>query len=56
MRTALRLVKPGILGDMIEATLPGPYLELFARQPRLGWDAWGYGVETPDACRQAPAS
>ena len=20
----------------------------FARQPRLGWDAWGYGVETPE--------
>lgn len=39
-------VKPGILGDMIEASLPGPYVELFARQPRLGWDAWGYGVES----------
>ena len=24
---------------------PGPYVELFARQPRLGWDAWGHGYE-----------
>lgn len=37
--------KPGVLMDMIEATLPGPYVELFARQPRLGWDAWGHGYE-----------
>lgn len=26
--------------------LPGPYVELFARQPRLGWDAWGLGHES----------
>ena len=37
--------KPGVLTDMIEARQPGPYVELFARQPRLGWDSWGYGVE-----------
>jgi N6-adenosine-specific RNA methylase IME4 len=26
---------------LIEACSPGPYLELFARHPRLGWIAWG---------------
>ena len=40
-------VKPGGALDMIEQVSPGPYVELFARQPRLGWDAWGYGVERP---------
>jgi len=38
--------KPAVLMDMIERTLPGPYVELFARQPRLGWDSWGYGYES----------
>jgi N6-adenosine-specific RNA methylase IME4 len=38
-------VKPGAASDLIEACSPGPYVELFARQPRLGWDAWGYGHE-----------
>lgn len=40
-------VKPGGAGDLIEQVSPGPYVELFARQPRLGWDSWGYGVEAP---------
>lgn len=42
-------VKPRHLIDMVEAMSPGPYLELFARQPRLGWDAWGYGYEAAAA-------
>lgn len=25
----------------IEECSPGPYLELFARFPRAGWDQWG---------------
>jgi len=37
--------KPGGLCDLIEAHFPGPYVELFARQPRLGWDHWGHGYE-----------
>lgn len=37
--------KPAAFGDLVEEVSPGPYLELFARQPRLGWDAWGYGHE-----------
>lgn len=38
-------VKPSAFGDLVEAACDGPYVELFARQPRLGWDHWGYGVE-----------
>ncbi len=33
--------KPDELYDIIEACSPGPYLELFARFPRKGWDQWG---------------
>lgn len=33
--------KPDELYDIIESCSPGPYLELFARGKREGWDAWG---------------
>ena len=33
--------KPDAAIDMIELASPGPYLELFARQNRMGWDTWG---------------
>jgi N6-adenosine-specific RNA methylase IME4 len=33
--------KPEELYDIIERCSPGPYVELFARRPRHGWDAWG---------------
>jgi N6-adenosine-specific RNA methylase IME4 len=33
--------KPDVFGDLVEAVSPGPYLELFARRQRLGWDTWG---------------
>jgi len=38
--------KPAVFTDLIERMSPGPYVELFARQPRLGWDSWGHGYET----------
>lgn len=38
-------VKPAAFYDLVERVSPGPYLELFARQPRLGWDSWGWGYE-----------
>lgn len=38
-------VKPPAFLDLVERVSPGPYLELFARAPRLGWDSWGYGYE-----------
>jgi N6-adenosine-specific RNA methylase IME4 len=33
--------KPEAFMDYIEQASPGPYLELFARRNRLGWDTWG---------------
>lgn len=33
--------KPECFLDYIEAVSPGPYLELFARRNRFGWDTWG---------------
>jgi N6-adenosine-specific RNA methylase IME4 len=32
--------KPEKMYDLIEATWPGPYVELFARRPRAGWSQW----------------
>ena len=37
--------KPAAFGDLVEKCSPGPYVELFARAPRLGWDHWGHGYE-----------
>jgi N6-adenosine-specific RNA methylase IME4 len=34
-------VKPEAFLDLVETVSPGPYLELFARRNRLGWDTWG---------------
>jgi N6-adenosine-specific RNA methylase IME4 len=33
--------KPEAFLDLVESVSPGPYLELFARRNRLGWDTWG---------------
>ena len=33
--------KPEAFLDMVESVSPGPYLEMFARRQRLGWDTWG---------------
>lgn len=33
--------KPEAFYDLVERVSPGPYLELFARRNRLGWDTWG---------------
>lgn len=33
--------KPEAFLDVVERVSPGPYLELFARRNRLGWDTWG---------------
>jgi len=34
-------VKPECFQDYVEQTSPGPYVELFARRARFGWDVWG---------------
>ena len=33
--------KPEAFLDIVEHVSPGPYLELFARRNRFGWDTWG---------------
>lgn len=33
--------KPAVFHEKIEALFPGPYVELFARSGRPGWDAFG---------------
>lgn len=33
--------KPEAFLDIVEQVSPGPYLEMFARRQRLGWDTWG---------------
>ncbi len=36
--------KPQAAYDVIERVSPGPRLEMFAREPRDGWDCWGEEV------------
>ncbi len=33
--------KPEMFLDYFELASPGPYLEMFSRRARLGWDTWG---------------
>lgn len=33
--------KPDAFYDIVETCSPGPWLELFSRSPREGWNAWG---------------
>ena len=33
--------KPDAFYYLVEQVSPGPYIELFARKQRLGWDTWG---------------
>ena len=40
-RTTVHSKKPEAFLDLVESVSPGPYLELFARRQRLGWDTWG---------------
>ncbi len=53
-------VKPQEFFDLVERVSPGPYLELFARKAREGWDAWGNeapnSVELPAADQPALAN
>ncbi len=38
--------KPSGIYRIVESCSPGPYLELFAREPRKGWVMWGDEVES----------
>jgi N6-adenosine-specific RNA methylase IME4 len=40
-RKGMHSAKPEAFLDLVEQVSPGPYLELFARRQRLGWDTWG---------------
>src|SRR3990167_4258629 len=48
-RGKVHSAKPLAFLDLVERLSPGPYVELFARQPRLGWDSWGWGYEGASA-------
>ena len=37
--------KPDAFYDLVESWCPGPRADLFAREPRIGWDGWGLGYE-----------
>lgn len=37
--------KPTFFHELIESVSPGPYLEIFARRQRSGWDVFGNQVE-----------
>lgn len=37
--------KPDEIHDRIERLVAGPYIELFARSMKKGWDVWGNDVE-----------
>ena len=37
--------KPDIMYNHIENLLEGPYIELFARTQRSGWDSWGNQID-----------
>jgi len=38
--------KPPEFFAMVDQVSPGPHLEMFARERRLGWDAWGNEVKS----------
>jgi N6-adenosine-specific RNA methylase IME4 len=46
--------KPEHFLDLVEQVSPGPYVELFARRHRLGWDVWG-NESANTATLEAPA-
>lgn len=42
--------KPSELFNLAEKVSPNPYVELFARDRRIGWDAWGKEVNAEEMC------
>lgn len=45
-RTTVHSKKPEHFLDMVESVSPGPYLEMWSRRHRLGWDVWGNEVNS----------
>lgn len=52
-RSTVHSQKPDKQFEYIEAISHGPYLEMFARRQREGWDVWGDEVEGVDIWKQA---
>ena len=48
--------KPEEVYDVIERCSYGPYLELFARRRRNGWDAWGNEIESDIVINRYPVT
>lgn len=46
-RAGSHSTKPDVFYDLVEECSPGPYLELFSRRDRAGWDAWGDEAISP---------
>lgn len=46
-RTPRHSEKPDAFYDLVEQASPGPYLDVFARRLRLGWDAIGDEIGAP---------
>jgi N6-adenosine-specific RNA methylase IME4 len=44
--------KPEEVAARIQRLVPGPYIELFARKNRDGWDAWGNQAQPDTAGRR----
>lgn len=40
-RNTMHSAKPEHFIDLVEQVSPGPYVELWSRRHRLGWDVWG---------------
>lgn len=50
--------KPEAFFDLVQSMSPGPYLDVFSRQQRLGWDTWGnecFSIALPEASMALPS-
>ncbi len=47
--------KPEAIYELAETVFPGPYLDLFSRQRRDGWDIWGNEVDLFPQAEAVPA-
>ena len=45
--------KPEGFYDMVETMSPGPYLDVFARRQRLGWETYGLECFTPESLKDS---
>jgi N6-adenosine-specific RNA methylase IME4 len=46
--------KPDRFYDVVEQVSPGPYVELFARTARMGWERWGDEVDSTVSLASGP--